>query len=278
MTRPNFLVIGAMRAGTTSLFEYIRHHPQIFVPAAKELSFFGEHWDRGMAWYEAHFDGAGDALAIGEASPQYTMYPNRRGIAERIAKSLPDVRLIYLLRDPIERARSDYVWRLAEGMEHRPIAQALLSDPTYVWMSSYAMQIHEYLRFFDRSRILLVVTEDMRDRREETLRHVFEFLGIDAAWKPPNLETNYNEPRPTKPRASFRKLGSVIIRARVAMGWEFTPRQLPARYRRWISEPVSRSETLIPDGIRGALADAFRADLLQLRELMPPGFEAWGLL
>jgi len=260
------------------MFEYLRHHPQIFVPRAKELSFFGEHWDRGLAWYESQFAGAGDAVAIGEASPQYTMYPSRRGIAERIAKSLPDVRLIYLMRDPIERARSDYVWRLAEGMEHRPIAHALLSDPTYAWMSSYAMQIHEYLRFFDRSRILLVVTEDMRDRREETLSGVFEFLGIDANWKPPNLQTNYNEPRLNKPRTSFRRIGGAIIRARVAMGWEFKPRQLPERYRRWISQPITRSETVVPDDIRAALVDVFRSDLLQLREMMPSGFEAWGLL
>ena len=123
MTRPNFIVIGAMRAGTTALFEYLRAHPDVYIPELKELNFFWERWKRGIGWYESQFAGATDEKAIGELSPEYTFYPARRGVAERIAKLLPDVKLIYLMRDPIARMRSNYVWRVAAGSESRPMRQ-----------------------------------------------------------------------------------------------------------------------------------------------------------
>jgi sulfotransferase family protein len=278
VTRPNFLIIGAMRAGTTALYEYLNGHPQIFMAAQKELRFFWEQWDLGVGWYESHFEAAGDAIAVGEASPEYTMYPGRRGVAERIAKTLPDVRLIYLMRDPIERMRSDYVWRLAEGMEHRPIADALLADPSYTWTSSYALQIDEYLRYHDRSRILLVLSEDLRARRAESLRTIFEFLGVDPEWIPPNLENDYNEPRPNKPRRSFRVAGGLLIRAAVAAGWRYRPRVLSPRVRALMTEPILPSESVLPDDLRAALGDVLRSDLIRLRELMPAGFDAWGIV
>ena len=174
--------------------------------------------------------------------------------------------------------RSDYVWRLAEGMETRRIGDALVSDPTYLWQSSYALQINEYLRFYDRSKILLVLSEDLRKNRIETLHTIFEFLGVDPEWTPPNLTEEYNEPRPTKPKASFRLLGGLIIRALVAAGWRYRPRVFPARLRPYITEPIHDYESVIDDELRGALTDVLRGDLIQLRELMPPEFDAWGLL
>ena len=277
MTRPNFIVIGAMRAGTTALFEYLRAHPQVYVPDLKELNFFWERWQRGIGWYESQFAAAKDEKAIGELSPEYTIYPSRRGVAERIAKLLPDVRLVYLMRDPIARMRSNYIWRLAAGSEHRSMKEAFLKDPTYTWMSSYALQIHEYLRYFDRSRLLLVLSEDLRDRRSETLEEVYGFLGVDPV-TPPNLDREYNEPRPNKPRPGFRMLGGAIIRAQTFMGKEFVPGRLPPRYRALISTPIAAEETTMPDDLKQAMADVLRSDVARLAELMPPGFDGWGLL
>jgi len=278
VTRPNFIVIGAMRAGTTALFEYLRAHPDVYVPDLKELNFFWERWDKGITWYEAQFAAATHERAIGELSPEYTMYPNRPGVAERIAKLLPDVRLIYLMRDPIARMRSNYIWRLAAGSEHRPISEAFLSDPTYVWMSSYALQIHEYLRYFDRTRLKLVLSEDLRNRRAETLGEIYDFLGVDASVKPANIEREYNEPRPMKPRPAFRMIGGAMIRARVVLGKEFVPSPIPERYRALVTMPISASETTIPDDLRQAMTDAVRSDVARLAELMPPEFEGWGLV
>src|SRR3972149_2256199 len=144
---PNFLVIGAPKAGTTSLYHYLRLHPQVFMPATKELSFFVEqnNWPRGRAWYEEQFSGAVDAAAIGEASPRYTMYPQYAGVPARIADLLPDIRLIYLVRHPIERMRSHYLDHVIYGAEKAPIEKALLDNPLYLNASRYDLQIEQYM-------------------------------------------------------------------------------------------------------------------------------------
>ena len=277
MTRPNFIVIGAARAGTTSLFEYLRSHPDVFMAPGKELIFFWERWHLGIDWYESQFAGARGETAIGEASPGYTIYPARRGVAERIAKTLPDAKLIYLMRDPVARIHSNYKFRYALGKENRPIERALVEDPTYVWMSSYAMQIKEYLRSFDRSRILLLLNEDLRDHREKTLRRTFSFLGVDEGWTPPNIATEFNPPRPMRPRPAFRLLGDAIIRTRALLGFDYKVQMLPERWRPYISKPVDPATFRMSDELRRAMADAVRADVEALAALMPDGFDGWGL-
>ncbi len=220
MTLPNFLIIGAQKAGTTSLYEYLRHHPQVFMPEPKELNFFVESfsWSKGLDWYESNFADAGEALAVGEASPTYSMYPALPGVPERVAQIIPDVRLIYLLRDPIERMRSGYLNALATGAEHRPIREALVCDARYLCASSYALQIDHYLRFFDRSQMLLILSEDLRYSREETLTRVFEFLGIKPDWRPPNLSAEYHSTDgKRRPRKSARLFGDAVIKARMRL-------------------------------------------------------------
>ena len=95
MTLPNFLIIGAMKAGTTSLYQYLGSHPQVFMAQPKELHFFSYRAGEDTAWYAEHFAGAGAAIAVGEASASYTTYPDAEEVPGRIA-AIPDVRLIYL--------------------------------------------------------------------------------------------------------------------------------------------------------------------------------------
>jgi hypothetical protein len=103
---PNFVVIGAMKAGTTSLYRYLRAHPQAFMPEAKGLNIVADrHWGRGLGRYEAQFAGAGGPVAVGEAWPIHAMYPAFAGVADSIAEVLPQVRL-GLRRPPPDRAHA----------------------------------------------------------------------------------------------------------------------------------------------------------------------------
>src|SRR5262245_7209987 len=104
---PNFLVIGAMKCGTSSLYQYLRSHPQVFMPNdPDEVNFFSRRdLERWSEWYRRLFAEAGSAVAIGERSTNYTKYPSIPDVPTRIARSIPDAKLIYLIRDPIERAR-----------------------------------------------------------------------------------------------------------------------------------------------------------------------------
>src|SRR5262245_19380143 len=136
-----------MKAGTTSLAHYLRAHPQVHVPERKELYFFtGEdHWRRGTAWYESQFDGAGEALAVGEACVGYSMHPVYADVPERIATVLPRVRFIYLVREPVDRMVSHYRHRVWHGEEDLPIERALFEHGEYLDTSRYAMQVERYL-------------------------------------------------------------------------------------------------------------------------------------
>jgi len=282
VTLPNFLIVGAQKAGTTSLYEYLRGHPQVFMPAPKELNFFVETfaWHRGLDWYASHFEEAGDAIAVGEASPTYSMYPSLPGVPERIASVLPDVRLIYVIRNPIERMRSAYVNALATGAEVRPMREALVCDARYLCASSYALQIEHYHRFIDPSRMLILVSEDLRNDREATLRRVFEFLGIKPDWRPPNVAAEYHPMNgKRRPRKTARAVGDVIVRTRLRLRpGVWSEPTLPPWVWQALTVPIRPEDTALDAETRDQLTELLQHDIRALKQYLPPDFDGWQLV
>jgi hypothetical protein len=277
---PSFVIVGAQKAATTSLWQYLGRHPAVFVTPVKETDFFVAQraWPRGLAWYESLFAGAGDGVtAVGEASPNYTMFPGFGGVPERMARIIPSAKLIYLLRQPVERMRAGYIHALAMGQEARPIEQALLDRPQYADTSRYAMQIEQYLRHFDRSQLLILLAEDLERRPGETFDRVLSFLGLPAGWRPPDLGVRHHPTLVKRiPRPWARRLGGFLIRARVP---EF---RVPARARiqrsRLTTRPLTPGDTTLPDDVRRRLEDLLRPDVERLRQYLGPDFDGWGLL
>ena len=281
---PNFIVIGAMKAGTTSLYHYLRNHEQIFMPKVKELDFFadGANWSRGLDWYRQQFSGAGDAMARGEASTLYTKYPQYDRVPERIAGVVPGVRLIYLVRDPIVRMRSHYQHRVALGAETEPPEVALLENPIYLAYSKYAMQLERYLDHFPREQLLVVTSEGLRHDRAATVRQVYEFLGVDPTLSPPALETEFYK---TAQRRSYPPL---VWTAR-----RFIKRHVPQakRAKELVDSVMARrsgassgaaqaapeADAVISPELRAQLAELLRDDVARLRGYMPSSFDGWGL-
>lgn len=208
---PDFLIVGAQKAGTTALYAYLRWHPAVLGPSWKEVSFFDRHYQRGEAWYRGHFPNAlrlklasrraGIPPAVGEASPSYLFHPLA---AERVKALLPEVRLIAFLRDPVERAFSHYNHELALGREPLPFEQAvdreeertrgeverMVADPsyfshawwnhTYVARGRYAEQLEWWFSLFPREQLLVLTSEKLSDRPAETYAQVLAFLGLPA--------------------------------------------------------------------------------------------------
>jgi hypothetical protein len=278
---PNFLIIGAMKGGTTSLWHYLRSHPQVFMPQRKEPHFFSdaEVWSRGLEWYERHFSEASPtAVAFGEASTSYSKHPDYPGVPARIASVIPDVRLIYVIRQPIERMRSQYLHHVAKGREHDPVEKALLSKPTYLNCSRYAMQIACYLEHFHRDQLLVLASEDLRNDRIPTLRRVYEFLEIDEGWLSPTVDYEFyrtDERRKVRPAAlKMRRLPGVR-----SLG-QLVPSPVKARAMkrsRVLTKTFDADEATITEGLRKHLEGELREDIGQLRQLLGPGFDAWGL-
>jgi Sulfotransferase domain len=207
---PNFVIVGAMKSGTTSLAQYIGAHPDGFVVPKKELYFFerSDLWEQGADWYRSQFAAAGDERAVGEASPSYMYY--ERAI-ERMAGLLPEARLIAMLRDPVERAYSHYLhWRFDKVLEQRSFGQAVREEleagPTtlarhrgstdvdfsYVGRGVYLPQLENICEHFPRESLMVVLLEDLERAPVETFAQVCRFLGIDAAVVPENVGTVAN--------------------------------------------------------------------------------------
>ena len=181
---PNLIIIGAMKSGTTSLHYYLDLHPDIYMSRQKELDFFIAHktWLNGVQWYRENFAGQ-PAKIYGESSPNYTNYPRWEGVPERMSSVVPNTKIIYLLRDPIERMISHYLHAYTSGIESKRVDEALtkpLKKNWYVRRSQYFLQLQQYLQFFPESNILLITSEKLSRFPQETMKKVFDFLGVDS--------------------------------------------------------------------------------------------------
>ncbi len=189
---PNLVIIGGLKCGTTSLHHYLSLHPEIGMSRPKELNFFVSelNWPLGSGWYASHFSGRDQVR--GESSPHYTNEPRFSGVAGRMNELIPETRLIYVVRDPIERMLSHYLHNIAGGYEQRPLEQALADpDSAYVDRGLYAMQLDPYLARFPRERIEIVAQEDLKADREQTMRSLFSFLGVDAGFSSPQFSREW---------------------------------------------------------------------------------------
>jgi len=189
---PDFLIGGAQKAGTTSLHALLDENAQVFLPKQpQEIHFFDidQYFSRGVHWYAKFFQqAAADHLAVGQTCPTYLYEAD---VPERIAKVLPDVRLIFLLRNPVDRAYSHYWHSVKYGFENLSFEQAvdceeerLARNPrkrfnlSYLDRGRYARQLERYLQCFSREQILLLLTEDLEMEPSRVLDRCFSFLGV----------------------------------------------------------------------------------------------------
>jgi Sulfotransferase family len=269
---PNLLIIGAAKCGTTSLHEYLSLHPQVFMSRRKELAFFTrENWRERRAWYEEQFQ---PALIRGESSPGYTMFPYRRSTAEDIHELMPEAKLIYLVRDPVERAIANYVEFVALRLEDRKLDEALtdVGDPAnpYLAGSRYAVQLDRFLRLFPTDQLLLLEQVDLLRDRARTLDAVFAFLGVDP-FDSPHFADEHNT-RDVKVR--YRRLGYWLVQRGLftERGGPFSRGPLVQPLRALLSTPIDR---VLSATARETLVRELKPDVDRLRELTGKPFDAW---
>ncbi|NEE01451.1 sulfotransferase family protein [Phytoactinopolyspora halotolerans] len=179
MPVPTFLVIGAMKSGTSSLHDYLGQHPDVFTTRRKELDFFCRKYQRGLPWYEAQFARAADSKAAGESSPNYLKAHIWPRTAARIHHVVPDAKLICVLRNPIDRTLSNYLHDVRRGREKGSFSEQLATDSKILMTSRYAWQLERYLALFDPAQITLVGTERLAREPQQVLTHLFRFIGVD---------------------------------------------------------------------------------------------------
>jgi Sulfotransferase family len=180
---PTLIVIGTMKCATTALHDYLDAHPDITMSSPKELNFFSETPTRELGWYASHFDPR--SKLRGESSPGYTS-PSFPDAAARMASATADVRLLYLVRDPVERALSQYRHHLRDQTETRPLDEAVL-DPNsqYIARSRYYERLEPFLQHFDPSQIHVVVQERLLADRDHVMAGVYRHVGARAIGRLP---------------------------------------------------------------------------------------------
>jgi hypothetical protein len=281
---PNLIIIGAGKAGTTSLHYYLDQHPDIYMSYPKEPYFFHrEKWREQLGWYESLFP---EPVAIrGEASPSYSAYPVIKDVPRRIHELIPDARLIYLVRDPIDRIAAHYSQHLANGKERRSLAEAVESalqrgdDPVnpYLCVSRYATQVEQYLEYFSRDRILVIDNADMLRDRGAVLRDAFRFLEVDETFESPRFNQVLNT---QGDQVRFGPVGAKLKGTRLA---RFVRSRVPREVRTPVTKPLTRllSERVerpeLSRDVRAELIEALKPEADRLRELTGKRFASWSV-
>lgn len=196
---PQFLGIGVQKGGTTTLQRLLEQHPGAFLPQTKELHFFTLHYALGEAWYERQFADADADRLCGEITPYYIFHPEA---PRRISTLLPDVKLIVLLRDPVERTLSQYFHSLRLGLEVLPLEQALDAEPdrlmgadqllvrddarhkshqehSYLSRSRYEQQLSRWQSHFGLDQLLVLRSEDLFVTPHKLWPRLLDFLNLD---------------------------------------------------------------------------------------------------
>jgi hypothetical protein len=270
-TLPTFLVIGAMKAGTSSLHRYVDAHPEVYTSPLREPQFFSQEWDRGLEWYTALFDAAGSARARGEFSTTYSRAPLMPDVPARIAATIPEVRLVYLVREPIERMRSMYVHQRSKGRERRSIDDAIAASPTYLTLSRYGYQAEQYLEHFSPDQLLIVRSEDLRDERRATLDRVFAFIGVDPDVPIQDLAREHNR---GADRREYRPGLQRLVRSASSSGAaRVLPRPVRRSLARRVGSEVDRPE--VSEATRALVRDALVEDARRLAAIAGPDFRVW---
>lgn len=273
---PTVIVIGAMKCATTSLHYYLGLHPEISMSREKELSFFVEelNWGRGLAWYESQF--TGEAAHHGESSPAYTAYPQYLGVPARMRAVVPDVRLVYVVRDPVERLVSHYVHMIASGMESRPFEKAVTDPPgnQYLARSCYAMQLTQFLAHYAGSQILVLDADELRARRGAALGEVYRFLEVDDSFSSRRFGlVRHRSSMKRRTTSTGHRLSGLVQREPIERLPSIVQDNAEWLLRYPFSRRVGRPD--VPEPLRQELIETFRDDARELRELTGREFERW---
>ena len=301
MTMPNFFIIGAQKAGTTSLYHYLRQHPQVYMSPVKEPFFFnheigpdgrvvkesfgGPGRSRNPKFadleeYRALFEGVKEELAVGEASVLYIYVP---GTAERIERYAPGAKAIALLRDPAERAYSAFLNAVRGGREPlSDFARALREEEgrvrenwAYVFRyrsrGFYHAQLERYYEVFGRERVGVWLYEDLKEDPVGVSQSVFRFLGVDDSFVP-DASLRHNPasvPKGEAARLAIRFMNTMLPAVR---------KVVPSAYkvRRLVNTRILTEESPPLDpGVRAELIEGYREDVLKLEELIGRDLSAW---
>ena len=262
---PDFLIVGAMKCGTTTLAVQLAHQDGVFMTSPKEPNFFSDDdvWAHGEAWYHSLFAEAAPGDLKGEASTHYTKLPTHPKTLERIAKMLDQPRIIYMIRNPVERAVSHYIHEWSQGeMRDDPVV-AFAHHPEIVAYGRYGMQIKPYVELFGKQSVFLTSLEQIKADGRDELDRIGAFLGRKLVWKDDIGAQNVSAERSRR-----LPLHGLIVDNPVATLLRRT--LVPKAVRNRVREGRRMADRpQLPETLRLAIETSFKEDWALLAELFP---------
>ncbi len=302
MTLPNFLIVGVQKAGTTSLYNYLREHPQVYMSPVKETEFLSykppldsesaslsatDLLTRGgrkriltIEAYRELFDGVQDEIAIGEASPNY-LFLHEQSVP-MIKKYVPDAKLIVVLRNPVERAYSDYLMNVRELVGNRkPLAEQVVSSAqsSYTLLKGrYYAGIKHFLEAFAPEQIQILMHSDLTKDSDRFMSQLYDFIGVDSSFKAntqkrqqtAQVPKNQNINKLLRTRNPLRSAAGAVLRA-------VMPEAQRQKLRSRLIAANSQGKEGLPltDEDRRLLENYYREDILRLQDLIDTDLSAW---
>lgn len=277
MTRPNFLLIGAPKAGSTTLWHHLRDHPEVFMPEVKEPNFFCDDAPRAgdRSWYRALFAGAEGKRAVGEASVAYSLVERNPGTPARIARELPGVRLLYIVRHPLKRIESAWRHHLRSG---NPVpgsfSEAVHTFRPILEGTLYARNLNAFRKHFSDRQIQVVFLEELQARPADVLRCCDEFLRVDPALRPRSEPVAHNASAPL--RRDRSALLSTLRRLGAESGAsDWLPAAARAKLRAWTTAPLP--EPVWDPGTRRWALEQLREDAAWILSYAGKPADYWDL-
>jgi len=278
---PNFLIVGAAKSGTTSIYHYLSQHPQIFMSPVKEPGFFAyrdpyieEHFKgatrftaKSMEQYRALFEGVSHERAIGEAS---TIYLESPAAPTRICEQLPGVKLIVSLRNPVDRAHSGYVMHVRKSLETRMIDDAFDSDARYVKVGFYYEKLKRYIDIFGKEKIKIGLFDELISQPERFIEELLQFLNLDTTL-PLDISAHHN--KGTYPRIKW--LNRLLVNPIIS---NYLAPVLPTWFVHLGKKAVSYNRTSAPDlpyEVKVKLEKIYRDDILRVQDLIDRDLSVW---
>jgi len=279
-TLPSFLIIGGMKCGSTTLFRDLDEHPGVYFPLDKEPGNLCDDevlTERGLDRYAAHFRHAKRGAVCGEASTNYSKRPTYPGVPRRAVEVLgPDLRLIYVMRDPIARFISHHTHDGAQGLLPPDPEAALEREPGLVEYSRYAMQIEPWIEAFGPDRLMAVRFEDYRDDRNAHAARLCAHIGVDPieGMIDESRVHNRSVAKPVPTGGWKTLINSPLYRNTVR---RFIPRDLKDRMRHALLPKSTFTPDPMPAPLLERLIGVFEQDRSRLRELLGDDAPSWDL-
>ena len=291
MTLPNFLIVGVQKAGTTSIYNYLREHPQVYMSSVKETNFLEKDWENlppeqqnknGIVTLEKYselFAGVKDEIAIGEASPNYLFH--YESSAARIKKYVPNAKLIVVLRNPVERAYSDHLMHMRDAIGYRSLSEQIKysSHKSFILRKGfYYVPLKYYFDQFGQEQIKVFFYDDLRDNSQEFMQSIYQYLGVNDEFVPNTTRKAQVAKIPKNKTINNLLNRKNILRSTTA---SILKKVMSVETRQQLRDRLinlnSQTKKAVPLSAedRQQLIELYREDILQLQDLVGRDLSKW---